>query len=246
LLGLFRAYLHWFFWRRFSAVRLSRGCLPATHAGRPVVIYTNHPSWWDPALMMLVSPKLFPDRIGFGPMDAAALARYGLFRRFGAFGVERGPRGAVRFLRIAKLCLGDARAIMWITAEGDFTDPRRRPLALRRGIAHLARHVPDAVFMPAAFDYVFWNESRPEALLRLGPPVPLGGLSVGDAQAALTAALTETLDALAEDGATRDPARFTTLLRGAGGGSIIYDMWRRARALGRGRGFDPRHQAGAP
>jgi 1-acyl-sn-glycerol-3-phosphate acyltransferase len=246
LLALFRWYLHWFFWRRFSAVRLSRGFIPPDPAGRPVVVYTNHPSWWDPATVMLVSPKLFPGRAGFGPMDEAALGRYGLFRRFGVFGVPRGVRGALRFLRVAQRGLADPRAILWITAEGEFTDPRRRPLVLRGGIAHLARHVPQAVFMPAALDYVFWNESRPEALLRFGPPVAVAHLPVAAAAAALTRALTEALDALAEDGATRDATRFVTLLHGAGGGSAIYDTWRRARALRQGRGFDPRHEPRRP
>ncbi len=244
LLALFRWYLHWFFWRRFSAVRLSRGFIPADPAGRPVVIYCNHPSWWDPATMLLVSPKLFPGRVGFGPMDEDALGQYGLFRRFGAFGVARGVRGAGQFLRIARRGLEDKRAIMWITAEGAFTDPRRRPLHLRGGIAHLARLVPDAVFMPAALDYVFWNESRPEALLRFGPPVSVAHLSVAEAGVVLTAALTAALDGLAEDGATRDPNRFVTLLHGAGGVGGIYDVWRRARAFRQGRAFDPRHEPG--
>ncbi len=244
LLELFRWYLHWFFWRRFSGVRLSRGLIPPDYRGRPMVVYTNHPSWWDPILMLLVSEKLFPGRVGFGPIDAQALGRYGLFRRFGAFGVERGPRGAAGFLRTAKAGLADSRSIMWITAEGEFTDARVRPLVLRPGVAHLARHVPDAVFLPAAFDYVFWNESRPEALLRFGEPVSVAHLSVAAAQAALTQALTAALDALAEDAATRDPGRFMTLLHGAGGVGAIYDTWRRVRDWGRGRAFDPRHEPG--
>ena len=242
LLALFRAYLHVFFWRRFSGVRLSRGCIPHDPVGRPVVVYTNHPSWWDPALIMLVSPKLFPGRIGFGPMDAEALARYGLFRRFGAFGIEHGARGAAQFLRTACAGLAEPRAIMWVTAEGGFTDPRARPLSLRPGIAHLARHVPDAVFIPAALDYMFWNEARPEALLRFGPPLDVAHFTAEDAAAALTAAM----DGLAEDSATRDASRFVTLLHGAGGVSAIYDTWRRARAYSRGRAFDPRHEPGRP
>jgi hypothetical protein len=211
-----------------------------------VVIYTNHPSWWDPAMMMLVSPKVFPGRIGFGPMDEAALGQYGLFRRFGVFGVARGRRGAARFLRTATICLADPRAIMWITAEGAFTDPRRRPLILQPGVAHMARLLPQAVFIPAAFEYVFWNESRPEALVRFGAPVAAAHLSTADGLAALTAGLTQALDGLAEDGGTRDPARFFTLLEGAGGVGAIYDSWRRARALRQGRRFDPRHEAARP
>jgi 1-acyl-sn-glycerol-3-phosphate acyltransferase len=207
-----------------------------------MVIYTNHPSWWDPALFMLVSPKLFPGRIGFGPMDAVQLQRYGLFRRLGAFAVEPGARGAAAFLRVARQGLARARAAMWITAEGAFRDPRRRPILLRPGIAHLARLAPDTVFVPAALDYVFWNESRPEALLRFGPPVLARG-SVRDIDAALTQALTACMDGLADDAATRDATRFVTLLNGTAGAGLIYDTWRRVWAALRGQRFSARHEA---
>ena len=246
LLAMFRWYLHFLFWRRFSAVRLSRLGIPERHDGRPLVVYTNHPSWWDPALFMLVSPKMFPGRAGFGPMDAAQLRRYGLFRKFGVFGVEDGARGAAHFLRVARQGLREARAIMWITAEGAFRDPRARPVMLRPGIAHLARHARGAVFLPMALDYVFWNESRPEALLRFGAPVHVDGLGVAAAQTALEAALTAAMDGLAEDAATRDAARFATLLNGTAGTGFIYDTWQRLRALARSQNFSARHEVGPP
>ena len=245
LLGMFRVYLHVLFWRRFSAVRVSRAGLPDQHGGRPLVIFTNHPSWWDPALFMLVSPKLFPGRIGFGPMDSAQLHRYALFRRFGAFGVEPGRRGAAQFLRVSQAGLAEGRAIMWVTAEGAFRDGRTRPVRLRPGIAHLVRHVPNAVFLPAALEYVFWNESRPEALLRFGAPVLAGG-SINEISEALTLALTATMDGLASEAATRDAALFSTLLNGSAGTGLMYDTWQRLRAWRRGQHFDPRHETRAP
>jgi 1-acyl-sn-glycerol-3-phosphate acyltransferase len=245
-LALFRYWLHFLFWRRFSAVRLSRGCIPEPHAGRPLVIYTNHPSWWDPALLLLASAKLFPARTGFGPMEAAQLRRYGMFRKFGVFPVAPGPAGARDFLRQAAVILRHPNAMLAITAEGRFTDPRARPLTLRPGIAHLARAAPHAVFLPLALDYAFWNESRPEALLRFGAPVPTAGLSLRESQAALTAALTQAMDALAADSATRDPTRFATMLNGTAGAGLLYDSWRRARAYANGQRFSPRHETPPP
>ena len=139
LFWLFGWYLRWFFWRRFRAVRLSRTGLPDAPAGRPLIIYSNHPSWWDPAFYILLQAKLFPGRRGFGPMDATALGKYGLLARMGVFGIELdSPRGAARFLRTSLALLGDTRNVLWITAEGAFTDPRARPVRLRPGVAHLA------------------------------------------------------------------------------------------------------------
>ncbi len=244
-LRLFELYLTWLFYRRFHAVRISRAGLPDAATGRPMVIYTNHPSWWDPVLYILLGARLLPDRRGFGPMDAAALGRYGLFRRMGVFGIDPASRrGAADFLRIAESGLRDnADAVLWITAEGRFTDPRSRPLQLRPGIAHLARRRPEAVFLPLAIEYSFWNEPRPEVLVRFGHPIDGGGSrSVLGWTDELEGALRYTMDELALESAARDPALFDTVLGGAAGVGGAYDLIRRARALGTGKRFDPSHE----
>jgi 1-acyl-sn-glycerol-3-phosphate acyltransferase len=230
LLKAFRWYLHAFVWLRFSAVRVSKAGLPAPHDGRPLVIYSNHPSWWDPAVYVLIGHKLFPQRQGFGPMDAAELGRWGFFRHLGIFGLQPGVRGAARFLRVAKSGLTHPNAALWITAEGAFTDARQRPLHLQPGIAHLARDVPGIILLPLALEYVFWNESRPEILLRFGEAMAGGPGRVADWKSRLTDALTATLDNLAEESASRDPSRFTTLLPGITQTGLFFQKLRRETA----------------
>ena len=243
LFWVFGWYLRWLFWRRFRAVRLSRGGLLRPPSGRPVIVFSNHPSWWDPALYIMLQTKLFPGRRGFGPMDAVALGKYGVLERMGVFGIEAdSSRGAARFLRTSLDLLGDASNVLWITAEGAFTDARARPVRLRPGVAHLARHVPGAVLLPLAIEYAFWNESRPEVLARFGTQIETGrDRSVAAWQTVLEGALTETMDALAAESASRDPSLFVPLLRGGAGVGGIYDAQRRLRALLAGRRFDPTH-----
>lgn len=242
LLGLFGWYLRFLFWRRFRAVRLSRAGLPQGVDGRPVIVFSNHPSWWDPALFILLGQACFPGRPGYGPMEAASLARYGVLRRMGVFGIEPGRRGAARFLRLGLRILSDRRAMLWVTAGGAFADPRPRPVRLRPGIAHLARLVPDAVLLPLAIEYPFWNESRPEALARFGAPLAAGGhRSVAEWRGVLELALGSTMDALAAESAARDPALFIGLQRGRAGTGTLYDGWRAAAAWARLRRFDASH-----
>ena len=246
-------YLRWYFSRNFHAVRVARGGLPVAVPGRPVIVCSNHPSWWDPALFALLTRTLFPGRAGYGPMDADALGKYRVLRRIGVFGIEPGRRGAARFLRVGLDLLADPATLLWITAEGAFTDPRARPVRLRPGVAHLARRA-DATVLPLAIELPFWNERKPEALVRFGPPAdgsPLTpalsparggeGDKTADWTAALEQALASCMDALAADAVSRDPARFVTLLRGEAGVGGVYDLWRRAAAWGAGRRFDPSH-----
>lgn len=222
--------------RHFHAVRLAHGSAPAVGADEPVLVFANHPAWWDPVLFILLQAHCFAGHVGYGPMEAAALGRYGIFRRIGVFPIEPATqRGAARFLRIGSGLLGVPGTVLWVTAQGAFVDARRRPPMLRAGVAHLLQRHPRAVAVPLALEYPFWNESAPEALARFGPPLRAGAApSVDDWQARLTAALDETMDRLAQDAMARDPGRFETVVAGRVGIGGIYDLFRSGRAALRG------------
>ncbi len=243
LFWAFGWYLRWLFWRRFNAVRVARDGMPAAPAGRPLIICTNHPSWWDPAFFILMQTLLFPGRRGFGPMDAEALGKYGLLERMGVFGIALDSRaGAVRFLDVSSRILSDPANVLWITAQGSFADTRTRPVRLRPGIAHLLRRVPDATVLPLAMEYTFWNEGKPEALARFGAPIAAGrDRSVAEWTALLEAELTREADALAADSEKRDVRRFHRLMEGSAAVGPIYSLYRRMRSVLTGRAIDVTH-----
>ncbi len=232
----------------FRAVRIAKPGLPDLPPDRPLIVYTNHPSWWDPAFCIVLNPRLFPGREGYAPIDEAMLRRYGFFRRIGLFGVEPDtPQGAVRFLSAARTILAKPHRMLWVTAQGRFADVRERPLALKPGVAHLLARTPDAVAVPLAFEYPFWSEKRPEALACFGQP--LDARDGGDAAAwalRVESALTETCDRLASLAQARDPAAFDNLLAGRAGVGGIYGLWQRAKALARGEKHHPDHIAEPP
>jgi 1-acyl-sn-glycerol-3-phosphate acyltransferase len=241
-------YLHWYFRRRFEAVRVLSAVVPPQFAGRPLVIYCNHPSWWDPALMLLALPKFFPGRRGYGPMDASSLVRYRLLQSMGIFGIDTdSPTMAADFLRVAKSILSAPDSLLCLTAEGAFTDPRLRPIRLRRGLAHLARANTKAVFLPLALEYCFWNESKPEALMAFGTPVAAAeGATMAEWNGLLESALTQTMDRLAAASARRTADEFRVVHRGTAGVGGPYDLWRRAYAAVQGASFDVRHEPEPP
>ncbi len=243
LFWAFGWYLRWLFWRKFNAVRVARTGLPMAPAGRPLIICTNHPSWWDPAIFILLQTILFPGRRGFGPMDAAALGKYRLLERMGVFGIElESRRGAAQFLDACGQVLSDPANVLWITAQGEFTDVRARPIKLRPGIAHLLRRVPGAIVLPLAMEYSFWNEGKPEALARFGPAIDAGReRSVAEWIAELEAALTQTADELAADSQLRDPRLFTRVVQGSAAVGPIYGAYRRLRAVATGQKIDVSH-----
>lgn len=229
--------------RQFNAIRLS-GALPRAVENGPLIVCANHSSWWDPAVFAALQHRLFHPRHGYGPIDAHALKRYPLLERAGLIPLDATDPATLRvFLRRARRLLANGH-VLWITAQGRFVDPRLRPIVLQSGVAHLARQHPGVRILPLAIEYPFWTESRPEILLRFGDAFT----TAPDARPAITLAtlsnaLTDTMDRLATDAQTRDPARFTTLATGRAGVGGVYDTIRRVHAWGHGRRFNARHEA---
>ncbi len=241
LTRLFCWYLKGFLTKRLHAMR-RLGPPPKTPAGAPVVVYTNHPGWWDPIVMLRLSREYFSDRRNFGAIDADALEAYAIFKRVGLFGVDPDPlKGAAQFLRVSARIVEDPATSLWVTPQGRFSDVRERPLGFRPGLGRLASRHPQAVFLPLAIEYGFWEEPKPEAFVSFGAPVR--GADLGDdPNTALEARLAETLDTLSTAVAARDPAPFATLLDGGSGVAWYYEAWRRVKAAVTGRRYSAAHR----
>jgi 1-acyl-sn-glycerol-3-phosphate acyltransferase len=245
LLRLFTAYVQRYLRRALHAVRRSRAGTRPELLDVPLVIYGNHPSWWDPLLCLFVAYRLFPERWHYGPIDADALARYRFFASLGFFGVKPGTRrGAATFLRVSQAVLERPGTALWMTPEGRFSDPRQRPLELQSGLGHLASRLSRVAFVPLGLEYPFWEERFPEALIRFGEAtmVVCGQERSPAAWTDLLAGRLEaTLDRLADEACQRQRQAFDVILSGRAGVGGVYDGWRALRACLRGERFRKAH-----
>ncbi|MES2570434.1 MAG: lysophospholipid acyltransferase family protein [Verrucomicrobiota bacterium] len=236
LLRGFERYAGGYLRRHFHGIRLL-GEWPAVPSDRPLVIYLNHPSWWDPLICLLLAKHCCAERGNYAPIDDAMLKRYAFMQRLGFFGVEQGSRrGAADFLRTSEAILQKGNTSLWLTPQGRFVDARCRPVELASGLSHLMRRMPQAVYLPLALEYVFWTERTPEALACFGTPVTDPGQ--------LASTLEATQDRLAAAAIRRNAAEFQTMLGGAAGEGGIYQAWRRVRSLWQGDRFQLAHGAG--
>jgi 1-acyl-sn-glycerol-3-phosphate acyltransferase len=248
LMALFRRYALRYVRKHFHAVRLSNTSSPFPPTTRePLLIVLNHPSWWDPMIGIVLASHM-TGRDHFAAIDGEAVKRYAFFRRLGFIGLDSSFRGAAHFLRMGSTLLAEPDRVLWVTAQGRFSDVRERPLALEAGVGHLAARMTRGAVLPIALEYAFWNERTPEALVRVGEPLRAAnhpGLSAREWLGLIEESLTENLDALSAEAMTRDPARFTELLSGKTGVGGVYDHWRRLAAWARGERFDAAHERGS-
>jgi 1-acyl-sn-glycerol-3-phosphate acyltransferase len=235
-----------FFTRHMNALRVAEWGMPVQPQNGPVIVYSNHPAWWDAAVYILAADRLFPAYESYAPIDAAMLKQYGIFSRIGAFGVDLETiRGAAGFLKVSAEILSSPKRALWITAQGRFGDVRERPLGLKPGVARLAELAPDCTIIPLAIEYSFWQERGAEAFIAFGAPMrgcDFVNLARSSRLEHLEAELTATLEKLSADVQSRDPARFRAVIEGRAGVGGLYDTWRRLAAALRGRAFDPSHE----
>ena len=243
---LFGAYSRHYMRRRFHAIRIPRNGQPPREGARPLVIYLNHASWWDPLVCLYLSRKWFPERTSFAPIDAFSLRQYRFFKHLGLYGVEQhSTRGALTFLRTTRAILESKRNVVWMTPQGRFKDVRERPLRLQRGIGALAVQTEDVEFLPLAVEYTFWTEPRPEILVSFGEPVIPSEEPRRSADRwteFFSHALEEAQDELASRSCRRDPTEWLVIDKGASGVSASYDAWRLLRARLSGAEFAREHQ----
>ena len=247
LLRWFTRYCRGYIRRHFHTLRISISGLPPDTAGHPLVIFTNHASWWDPLVGLVIKDECFAGRTMFTPIDAAMLQRYRMFAQFGFFGVEQGTRrGAVQFLRTSQSILSHPNHLLAVTPQGRFADVRERPVRFQSGVGHLAGQVDRALFLPMATEFVFWEERLPEILVRFGEPIEVNrakdcARSAEAWSALLEQQLTTNLDALAAEAKHRNPSDFRTIISGGAGQGGIYDLWRALKAKVRGESFVKEH-----
>ena len=207
--------------RHFGAIRLSRSQRPNLTAARqrPLLVYFNHASWWDPLVCAHLASHLLPERRHFAIVEAATLDGEPLFSKLGFIGLEpESPRGSRSLLEIAAQVLDQPDAALWVAAGGSLADPRERPPKLQPGLGHLAARLRHCVLLPLALEYPFWSGRLPEALARLGEEVALEDLDMRalDWLEVLADRLAAAQDELAAEACLRDSSRFELVL---GGGS---------------------------
>jgi 1-acyl-sn-glycerol-3-phosphate acyltransferase len=204
--------------KHFNSLGISRSSLIPTSTGMPIVLYANHPGWWDPLVGLILKAKFFPDYTLFAPIEAAALRRYKILSKIGFFGVEgRSRRGILEYFKTVRTILHNSKHLLAITPHGRFADVRERPVVFQRGLGLLAARVRRAFFIPIAIEYAFWDQRRPEILCRFGEPTEVCaersiGLNAWHWTAVFERRLEIAQNALAKEVCRRDPDQFEYLL----------------------------------
>jgi len=137
----------------------------------PVLVVSNHTSWWDPLVILHASQHLF-DADGHALMDAKNLRKLPFFALVGAFGVDLDkPADGAAAIKYAARLLDRPGRLVWVFPQGRERPITERPLGFRPGAAEIARVARRARALPVALRYEFSGEERPELYISIGEPM---------------------------------------------------------------------------
>lgn len=219
----------------FHTVRLARGSravLAGVDGGaRPALVVLNHASWWDPILALVVARGFFPSRAPYGPMDRDELARFGILKKVGIFGIDPDDSASLEAMRayLVELAAREPRFALVLTPQGHFADVRDEVVPRPGAAAMAATLAPDRA-VSIAIEYGFWVDQKPEIFVRAASIDCASGGTLAW-QRRITAAMRENQAALATLVRARDAAAFEPLAgafapRGTGT-NPVYDLWLR-------------------
>ena len=244
----FHRFLRRFLRRQFHAIAIDQNGLDVVRnldPDLPLLVYGNHPSWWDPLVAHFLNRNLLQNRQFYAPIDATALEQYKVFAKLGFYGVEMNSKsGAANFLKTSLAILESPGTAIWMTPEGQFTDVRRHDVPLMPGLSHLCSKLDRGVAMPLVLEYVFWDERLPACLALIGEPLVLTSesqVSKQELDQELTLRMRNAQTKLAELAIQRSSAPFENLLAGKRGAGVFYDSLRRLKSWATGSSFRASH-----
>ncbi len=225
---LFEVYTRRLMRGAFDAVRLRGGADLRAEAGGPLLLYGNHPAWWDPLFAFVITRQFGLN--GYLMGEEKQIRAYGFFRLIGGFSINRtDSRDVARSIRYAAELLEKESATVWIFPQGGIVAQEIRPVEFLPGVAHVLRRVPECRIMPFAWRYDFLNQARPEVFMSFGTPETVRGdeVDVAALTARLQIKLTEECDDLRERVLARQFDDFEVLLRGKRSVNVVWDEWKR-------------------
>ena len=202
-----------FFRVRAQGVERLRLAIDAEPGG--TLFLANHSCWWDLFLAHALNEIIPVD--GYGMMEHFNMRRFGFFRRIGAFSVDRTDPASVRAsIDYAASLLSGPRAGVWLFPQGRMVGNDVRPLGFQPGLRAIVGRAGRVRIVTVALRYEFWQDERPEAFARFGPPTWVDRADRVGLVETWERLMTDELDALKIDVTAQDASRFTALIQGPG------------------------------
>jgi 1-acyl-sn-glycerol-3-phosphate acyltransferase len=133
--SFFKIYTFWKIRRNFNRVVVI-GEPDDRHM--PVVVISNHISWWDGFWVMYLNMKKFHRKFHFMMLEEQ-LEKYSFFKKTGGFSVRPGSRSVLETIEHTRELLKDNRNMVLIFPQGEIQSLYRHDFIFEKGIERIIK-----------------------------------------------------------------------------------------------------------
>jgi 1-acyl-sn-glycerol-3-phosphate acyltransferase len=127
----------------------------------PLIIISNHISWWDGFWVMYLNLKKFHRRFYFMMLEQQ-LERYSFFKKTGGFPVKPGSRSIIDTINHARELLTDKNNLVLIFPQGGIQSHYRRDFIFERGIERIVKDKPGEIQIIFNANFIdYHSEAKP-------------------------------------------------------------------------------------
>ena len=156
--GFFKLYCIWKIRRNFHEVYINGNF---SDKDLPVLLVSNHISWWDGFWAMYLNLKIFRRRFHFMMLEDQ-LKKYMFFNKTGGYSIKKGSRSIIESLNYTARLLSDKKNLVLIFPQGEIQSIYTGTLHFEKGLEHILKKMTSnahLVFLVCLIDY--FSRSKP-------------------------------------------------------------------------------------
>lgn len=160
--SFFSYYAIWKIKRNFHDVTISG---KFSDKNLPVLLVSNHISWWDGFWAMYLNLKLFHRKFYFMMLEEQ-LKKHIFFNKTGGFSIKKGTKSIIETLDYTAELLADPKNLVLIFPTGKIESMHKHEHIFEKGIEHILRKVTNEIQILMLVNLVdYFSHPRPELFM---------------------------------------------------------------------------------
>lgn len=137
----FQLYTRWKIWRNFHGVIITGDY---HEKDLPILLITNHISWWDGFWADYLNMKLFHRKFYFMMLEEQLL-KHMFFNKTGGYSVRKGSKSIIETLDYTAGLLTDRRNLVLMFPQGKIESIHNQTFRFEKGIEHVLKKVQNKI-----------------------------------------------------------------------------------------------------
>ena len=154
----FRLYTCWKIKRNFHGVRIKG---EFTDRGLPVLIISNHFSWWDGFWAEYLNMKVFRRKFYFMMLDEQ-LKKHMFFNKTGGYSVKKGSSSVIESLSYTAEILANPGNLVLMFPQGKFDSMHNHNVRFEKGVGYVLGKLQNKIHIIFVANFIeYFSEEKP-------------------------------------------------------------------------------------